>query len=514
MRGLLRGVVALLLAACRDGAAGGETGGSTSTGEVSTSGSGTGTGSSSTGAPTSTGAAVDLGMPPAGSLRADYCDPLATLICGRLADCGCGSLLPAQMLDVASCIDNYSARCLEAYAPLAAAVEDGSAQILGEEAKQCVALLAESTPGCERPRGAVTQALCPAWFTGDAAIGAACGFPVCGGGQGICVAGTCVARPAVGEPCGPGGACAVGLLCIADQCAAPVGVGGACAIDDACAPPLRCVAGACAALHEVDAACGDATACASGLVCDAGQCATRPAGACSADAPCGNLDFCATPRRCAERAGLGGSCDEDAACIAGLRCEGGACVANPGLGEPCVNGVLCAAELACDTDNGTCKPLPGAGQACGFAIDGPYVCAPPLGCVDNVCGPLPQAGASCTVDNRCAAGLGCDFTPDGSICVPLKAAGGSCQTDRTCDVGLYCDYTAGQCAAVRPSGAPCKDGNECGPEGTCVPVGGGVFECAPRPTAGERCVFDCAAPLHCGSDLAAATCAAQVCLEL
>ncbi len=504
-------LAALLLAACRDRGAAGESGGPGSTGDASTGGPGT---SSSGGTPTSSGGNVDLGMAPGGSLQLDYCDPLAVLICGRLADCGCGALLPAETLDVASCIGNYSARCLEAYAPIAAAVEDGSAVIFGAEAKECVALIADSSPGCERPRGAVSQALCPAWFTGDAAIGAACDFPICGGGQGLCVAGTCVVKPAVGEPCGPGGACAVGLLCIADQCEAPVEVGGACASDDACAPPLRCVAGACSALKNVGGACVHATACAPGLMCDAGACKARPMGACSADAPCGNLDFCATPRRCMVRGEPGASCDEDAACVAGLRCEMGACVANPGLDQPCVNGVLCAAELACDTDNGSCKPLPGAGQACGFAIDGPYVCAPPLGCVDNVCGPLPESGELCTVDNRCAAGLGCDFTPDGSLCVPLKDVGGACQTDRTCAVGLYCDYTVGQCAGVRPTGAPCKDGNECGAAGTCVPVGGGVFACAPRPMAGERCVFECAAPLHCGSEFAAAVCAPEVCLEL
>lgn len=512
MRGSWPWIAALLLAgACGErGAAdgGSETGTSTGAGGAST-------GTSSAGVtPTSSGGSVDLGTAPEGSLQADYCDPLAALICGRLADCGCGALLPAETLDVPGCIADYSARCLEAYAPIAAAVAQGSAVILGEQARDCVALLADSTPGCERPRGAVTQALCPAWFTGDAAIGAACDFPVCGGGAGICVDGTCVARPIAGDPCGPGGACAAGLLCIAEQCAAPVAAGGACAIDDACAPPLRCVAGVCGALMDAGAACEEAAACASGLLCTANACATRPDGACSADAPCGNLDFCATPRRCAAPAGSGGSCDEDAACVAGSRCDAGTCVANPGLDQACVNGVLCAAELACDADNGSCKPLPGAGEACAFAIDGPHVCAPPLGCVAGVCGPLPGAGEACTVDSRCAAGLGCDFTRNGSVCGPLKPIGGACQTDRTCEVGLYCDYTVGSCAEQRPTGAPCKDGNECGPEGTCVPVGGGAFECAPRPTAGERCIFECAAPLHCGPEPSAARCAAEVCLEL
>ncbi len=510
----------VLAGACRDRGSADES--ATSSGD--TSGAATSTGAStsgtsdatptSTGVPTSTGATVDLGTAPGGSLQADYCDPLAALVCGRLADCGCGSLLPAESLDLATCMDNYSARCLEAYAPVAAAVEGGEARILGDEAQACVALLAASTPDCERPRGAVTQALCPAWFTSDVAIGGDCSFPVCAGGQGVCVAGSCVARPVVGQPCAQGSVCAAGLLCIADQCADPVAAGGACAIDDACAPPLRCVAGACAALNDVGGECADAAGCELGLVCTADACATRPAGACGDDAPCGNLNLCATPRRCESRGEAGASCAEDAACVNGLRCDAGSCIVNPGLGEPCANGVLCATDLACDTDNGTCKPLPAAGQACGFAIDGPHVCAPPLGCVADVCGPLPESGAACTNDNRCAAGLGCDFTMDGSVCVPLKAAGGACQTDRTCDTGLFCDFAINQCAAVRPTGAPCKDGNECGQAGSCMPIGGGVFACAPRPVAGERCIFECEAPLFCATDLAASVCAAEVCQEL
>lgn len=311
--------------------------------------------------------------------------------------------------------------------------------ILGAEAKECVALIADSAPGCERPRGAVSQALCPAWFTGDAAIGAACDFPICGGGQGLCVAGTCVVKPAVGEPCGPGGACAVGLLCIADQCAAPVGVGGACASDDACAPPLRCIAGACSALNDVGGACVDASACAPGLMCDAGACKARPMGACSADAPCGNLDFCATPRRCIVRGGPRARAAAKEGC--GLLRPGCAVrwarAWQPRLDKPCVNGVLCAAELACDTDNGSCKPLPGAGQACGFAIDKSYrMCARRRWAASTMCAGRCRSPASCARSTIAARrGSAATSRPTENLCVPLKDVGGACQADRTCPSG-------------------------------------------------------------------------------
>ena len=131
-------VVLLLCAgACRDrGADGGAS--ATSTGDAGPTSSGAPTSTSTTGdPPTSTGAAVDLGGAPGGSLRTDYCEPLAALICGRLAECGCGALLPSEALDLAGCAANYSARCLEAYAPLSAAVELGEAEILGDEHRRC-----------------------------------------------------------------------------------------------------------------------------------------------------------------------------------------------------------------------------------------------------------------------------------------------------------------------------------------------------------------------------------------
>lgn len=483
----------------------------------STSGTTGGTGGAST---TTTiggkGGTGGTGGAPSGSLEADYCAPLAAFVCKRLATCGCGFVLPSGTLDEAACGASYTARCLQAYAPIESAVASGTARILSDAAHACVALLEASTPGCERPRGSVAQALCPSWFTSDSPLGAACDFPICAAGQGLCVNAVCQPRPPAGDTCAQGGVCAEGLVCVSGACAPPAKQGESCDSNDACEPPLHCVDSVCASLNQAGADCTDASACALGLVCDSPLCAPRPEGPCLDGAPCGNLTTCAAPRTCKPQGTTGAPCAQDEACSPGFYCDQATslCAEGPGVGLPCVNTVLCGPGLACDTDNGNCIPVPGDGAPCAFGPMGPFVCQDGLGCNNGVCGPLPGDGQPCTVDSRCAAGLGCDFTADGSFCVPLKDEGGSCQTDRTCKPGLFCDYSKNQCALVRPTGAPCKDGNECGEAGSCMPDDGGSFRCAPLPSAGDRCLFDCEASSYCGPDAAASACLPDVCKEL
>lgn len=481
----------------------------------STSGTTTGgTGGAST--TTATAGAGGTGGAPSGSLEADYCAPLAAFVCARLASCGCGFVLPSGALDEAACKSSYTARCLEAYAPVAAAVSAGTARILPDAAHACVELLDASTPACERPRGSVAQALCPTWLTADTPLGAPCEFPICATGKGLCVNAVCEPKPPEGQPCGQGGICAEGLLCVSGACASPAKEGASCDGNDACAPPLRCVASVCASLHPAGGDCADASACALGLTCDTPSCAERPEGPCLNSAPCGNLTSCAAARACKQKGTAGADCDQDEACAPGFYCDiaTALCVEGPAQGLPCVNSVLCGPGLACETDNGNCIPPPGDGQPCAFGPMGPFVCQDGLGCNNGTCGPLPGDGQPCTIDSRCATGLGCDFTANGSFCVPLKAEGGSCQTDRTCQSGLFCDYSKNQCAPARPTGAPCKDGNECGATGSCMPDGGGAFRCAPLPSLGERCLFDCAAGQHCAPDQATSICLPDVCKEL
>jgi hypothetical protein len=478
---------------------GGEGGGGSSTTSTSSGGGHTG----------GTGGAAP------GSLEGDYCRPLAELLCGRAVSCGCGVMLPGGQLDGAACTDAYTAKCVAAYAPLAAVVAAGQASISASEAHACVAMLEGTAAPCEGLRGAVAQALCPVWFSSAAALGDACDMPFCAGGAGACVSGSCVARTAEGGSCAST-PCAEGLLCDSGTCRAPAPDGAACQDDAFCAPPLHCVGGSCHALAKAGEACAADAACALGLVCAGSICAARPSTPCSDQDLCGNLTTCGAPRRCVARGLAGAPCDGDDRCAEGFACDtaAGACALAPGSGEACANGSRCAAGLACDVTASTCGPIPASGQPCAIGVLGPFVCAAGLGCNAGTCGPMPGAGEACTVDNLCAAGLGCDFTATGSICGPLKDTGGSCQTDRTCKPGLYCDLGAGSCAPVRAAGSPCKDGNECGAAGACMPDASSALRCAPMPAEGGACSFDCAAGLVCASDLALASCLPEVCKAL
>ncbi|MBK8936358.1 MAG: hypothetical protein IPM79_01555 [Polyangiaceae bacterium] len=232
--------LAALSSACGDSGTGGSGGSGGGSGGTNEGGAG--------GAPTSGGGGAGGASEP-GGLEADYCAPLAELVCARAGDCGCEAILPSGDFDEALCVAGYTERCLEAYAPLADAVTLGLASIDAGRAAECIDLLTTLTPGCERPRGTVTFGLCPAWFSSDVALGEPCTFPLCAEGAGFCDDGTCAPRPVAGESC-QGLECVPGALCIDGECALPSASGAACLVDDECGPPLRCVSGECAALLD------------------------------------------------------------------------------------------------------------------------------------------------------------------------------------------------------------------------------------------------------------------------
>lgn len=209
---------------------------------------------------------------------------------------------------------------------------------------------------------------------------------------------------------------------------------------------------------------------------------------------------------CRARGEFGDPCESGESCAAGLACdpESSACVAAPGEGEPCADGVLCGAGLACDFGTGVCGSIPGDGEPCALGPSGPVVCADGLACLasstgpfEAVCTSLPGDGETCSIDNRCAAGLGCDFSPEGSLCRPLRGVGGRCEADHICEDGTYCEFSELECTAYLEVGAPCNDGNECGPQGSCMPISANAFACAPLPRIGDRCLFDCEAGAVC-----------------
>lgn len=505
------------------GGSGGLDGNGGVAGQGATGGSGdagTGGGSGGTDAGGKSGSGGSPDEP--GDLVADYCLPLAQLLCGRGSSCGCGALLPGGALDESACVNAQTVKCKEAYGFLAEATMQGVAVVWKSRAKTCIEALAASADGCARLRPALEDAGCDPWFGGDEPVGAACAFPLCAGGLGVCEGGTCKALPGEGEPCqGPN--CAAGLVCLEGVCKPPGAVGSSCSDIAGCGAGLQCAGGICKAPVASGQTCESTEECNAGLACVGGSCG-EPSSPCKGADSCGQGAICAAPRACAAPGTPGENCDSSEDCEAGLRCGEGTCVAAAAQGQPCDDGVYCGKGLACTLDTGLCQPLPEAGSPCALGVFGPILCADGLGCIDGTCGPLPGKGKPCAMENRCSpedtngdgkgGDLGCDFTADGSFCNPRRGPGSPCQNDAICTDGLYCDGKTGTCAAALPSGSPCSAGNECGANGTCQPSSGSTFACAPLPGAGSYCLFDCEKGLRCRANAAKATCLPGICTLL
>jgi hypothetical protein len=466
-------------------------------------------------------AGSDAAVPlPDGDFVADYCQPLAQLLCERAATCGCGAVVPSGTLDVEGCEAQWLEQCKSAYTPIIGLVAAGEAHVLGDRARACVAHIAELTPECELPQAQlITFVLCEPFFASATPLGDSCqAVPLCALGEGACVEGQCVPRANSGDECGSEFECATGFACLDGQCDTFGTDGDECSAERRCEPPFHCVAGRCGTLRSAGEDCMVPGDCEQGLVCgEDGKCAMRASETCSAEDACGHLQECAAPRACAPRVGEGDACTSDRQCEPELFCgDDQRCTVRPALDEPCARGALCAAGLACEppgAENPICRPLPAEGEPCATDENGPFVCGAGLGCSDQgSCQPLPTAGQPCAMINRCADGLACDFTAEGSLCVEPKPLGGACQNEVVCGAEAHC--AAGACTADEADGTPCTVGNEC--LNVCVPADTGALVCAPPRAQGDACIFDddCPLELACAPRAERVTCVPELCTAL
>jgi hypothetical protein len=447
------------------------------------------------------------GSTTAGDLARDFCGPLADFVCTSAASCGCGAIVPGGALDQVACTAGWTAKCMAAWQPFVTA----GAAIDTAAATACVETLRGRTLPCARPDATIMFAVCAPFAIQPVALGEACTSPYCAGGAGGCVSGTCVARGITGAACGDEYGCATGLACNASVCSPLLAADASCAADLDCAPPLHCIAAHCRPLGIAGAACADASDCSLGMTCTASTCTAPSTTACTTSTDCGNRSTCGGASSCQPRGSDGTACTQDGDCVAGSYCDdtSHACIPRPAAGSPCARGVLCGTGLGCDTA-GNCATLPTSGQPCAMGEMGPFLCADGLGCIDGNCGALPGVGATCASDNRCAAGLGCDFSPAGSLCIVPRTEGGSCESDRSCAAGFHCG--PGTCTADLPTGSPCSVGNECA--GVCGIGPGGALECRDAPLAGDPCIFpdECPTALTCAAGTL--SCLPEICLEL
>jgi hypothetical protein len=103
----------------------------------------------------------------------------------------------------------------------------------------------------------------------------------------------------------------------------------------------------------------------------------------------------------------GQSCALDTVSPVALKCIAtgsfaAAAACRPALPEACASGNYCKTAQAAPLD-GTCTPLPQAGEPCGTNVIG-KACAPNLVCVMDRCVARAQNGVSCASDDMCYSG--------------------------------------------------------------------------------------------------------------
>ncbi len=438
-----------------------------------------------------------------------YCAPLAQAMCAQAQQCACDAL--PSWPDTAACEARAEAMCSETFEGLESGLMSGMFKTSQAALQSCLQRTLQSQGPCENLQARRRLLLCLDLIYENVALGEACNFPLCAGGTGECLDSICVPVPTNGQACR--NLCAPDLVCRQGSCVVARPRMGLCDTDLHCEGALRCVDSVCTELGAAGASCATEETCQVGLQCTGGQCQPVAAMGCQDSDDCGHQGACVTSvsRICRSTVAQGIACSTDSMCSGTDYCDDAAevCTPAPADGQPCGNGTRCAAGSGCGFMTGQCAPLPTDGQPCALAVTGPFLCADGLGCSAGVCGALPGLDERCTVDNRCADDLGCDFAAE-SRCAPRRSSGG-CMSDHICEDGLFCDLSALECTGVRDSGESCADGNECGPQGACIPDEARNFTCRPLPGPAEPCFFSCDAGAYCGPSSDESYCLPPIC---
>ena len=452
---------------------------------------------------------------------AEYCRPIAELLCDRAAGCGCDAIsgFPA---DREACLAVSMSACGAPPGDTATFLDSGAYVVRFDLVTECVAVLAGQGDTCET-RMNIVPSSCLRMIASSTPIGASCGYPICAEGDGFCspIDGVCGPMPlAEGDACQ--GVCAGDLACVNGACAPMAGTGEPCDAA-ACRGLDLCIDGVCTPLPAEGEACSDMRPCGPRLRCQGAVCVAEAATCDTDPTVCGNGSTCLSRTRAVCMSGAAGSpCMWDGECSKQTYCAAGVCAALPGDGDPCALDVRCLPGLGCDPATTVCGALPGEGETCAWIFGGQVGCAGALGCVAATCAVMPAEGDPCTDDQRCGAGLGCDDT---FTCVPAHAAGEPCLDHRVCAAGLFCDAVKSVCAPFVAKGEPCYDSVGCGPSGSCVPgASDGQWVCGAIPAAGDACYqncpltnpscHDCVEGLVCGMETTPGPCASQVCMVL
>ncbi len=110
------------------------------------------------------------------------------------------------------------------------------------------------------------------------------------------------------------------------------------------------------------------------------------------------FSLCASNLSCAITGAMGTTPTET--CVAVVS-AGGSC--NAAIPEMCPTGQYCDAQPLMGMFDGTCRPLPGDGEACAQTFSG-TACASGLSCDSGTCRAQQDNGASCMDNGQCYSG--------------------------------------------------------------------------------------------------------------
>jgi hypothetical protein len=284
---------------------------------------------------------------------------------------------------------------------LSRAVEEGRVTYDGSKVPACLAAL--EARGCEDTNQRTIDE-CEAALSGTAKLGEACTVDEECEGAALCdrsasCPGECAPLHRAGEPCSADDMCVDGLACsdVTGLCARPAAAGDPCGggVERDCQVGLFCVGddtangtpGECAAIGSVFAgADGDACDIQQGQLCGDGLACVVVTDAATGDTAA-NFHF-----ECQPMAGPGDTC-------------------TVGLPDPCPSTHYCTARFELGEFEGTCAPLPKAGEPC----------------QDTLLGDRCASGAVCDPDGKCVArkrlGDPCQFA---AMCYSGSCVGGAC----------------------------------------------------------------------------------------
>jgi len=365
------------------GANGGSAGSSPSAGDGSpgSGGNRSQAGSGAAGDAPAAGGAADAGEdPPFMPLAiAELPDEFAVAICDAMEACVGASAL-RELTAREACAPRVAAelRATE-FHYMTMAIDSG--HVLYDPSRLAACLDGVRELGCEVLTDSFPQP-CVEVLAGNVALGGACSISAECEGTAFCAGAASATCPST--------------------CTELLPEGATCSADNECADDLLCLAGRCELLSRSGEACNGTSGkmCALGLNClgasdtAIGQCVEN------AEVQVGEQDESCEPGGTLCREGL--SCVFDGS--AGFHCQpyvaaGEAC--HLGLPGQCPAGEYC--DAASVTEEGTCRPLPGDGDAC--VLSG--LCAGGLACVDDgvaVCRAIQSNGSECSTDRECRSG--------------------------------------------------------------------------------------------------------------